>query len=602
MQNGDNRGDNQLPSSQEQLYSEHHEIAYKAALDCVVLLQNNDNILPLASKQHQSSSGTKVTLIGDFCQFPRYQGMGSSKVNSTKEDTVLEHIGQHTDQYVFSRGYYNSDDESDRADNSHKQRKLLIEQAVNDSKDAEAIIIVAGVPESHESEGFDREHISLPTQHNELIQEVCKANSNVIVVLYNGGPVTMPWKDKVKGIVECYLPGQAGARALVEILFGMASPSGKLAESFPLSLNDVPSNRYFPGSSHTVEYREGLNVGYRYYDTARVPVLFPFGHGISYTTFAYENCTCRVIGQQQEEKCGTLPLVQVECTVVNNGSKPGSEIIQLYVHHNNTSTQNRVYHPDQQLQDFAKTEVLGPGQTEQVTFLLTADAFSFFDTGTLKFVMEEGATYEIRLGSSSRDIRWTGTIESADIAGNSTNSSVNIVDPSNDATTCHPPLKDKGSLASPLVVDDATFHDMLGTSPSELMHLSAQSLLQQHVPGRASPQVESVQGMDPNLQVLPHDIHVIHPNSFLSEVEKNGYLGKLFVTIIMKAAETQLEDPNDMNQRKVVQEVVMNTPLRCIATFSQGNMSFGALDLWISLFNGHYRTFIYGFFSSFSRK
>ena len=232
------------------LYGQHHELAYETALECIVLLQNSNRVLPLTSRNgNPLTKPTSVALVGDFCIDPRYQGMGSSRVTSTRVDTVLEHIAAHTEDFTFSRGYSAHDDNDNL---SH-----LTEQAVEAARKAEVVVIFAGVPEIYESEGFDRENIDLPLHHNQLIDRICDVHDKVVVVMSNGGPVAMPWKNKVQAIIEGYLLGQAGARAMVDILFGVCCPCGKLAETFPISLQDVPSDPYFPGHSHTVEYREG---------------------------------------------------------------------------------------------------------------------------------------------------------------------------------------------------------------------------------------------------------------------------------------------------------------------------------------------------------
>jgi beta-glucosidase len=608
MKNGDNTGAHKMPDRGEDLYESHHELAYESALDCVVLLQNNDNMLPLSSKKQSAIKPTKVAIVGDFCRDPRYQGMGSSQVNSTKVDTILEHINMYTDNFVFSKGYCNADaDEEEEEGNQlnifasrHKNNLLkeqkrmdMIEQAVEDAKDAEAVIIMAGVPEIHESEGFDRENLDLPASQNLLIERICEVNPNVIVVLSNGGPVLMPWKNKVKAIVESYLLGQAGARAVLDILFGVASPSGKLTETFPLATTDVPSNNYFPGDPHTVEYREGLNVGYRYYDTAQLPVLFPFGHGLSYASFAYTNCECKVA------QGGEGSLVEVKCTITNEGKRAGAEIVQIYVHHDEAGTS--VYHPEHQLQDFKKTNVLEPGESEELVFNLTAEAFAFFDNGVSAWILEEGAKYEIRIAQSSRDVRWTGSIDIADIVS-SGNCKLNIAKPSEEAHISHPPVTKK-QLVAPLVVNDATFESMLDKHPHDLMHLSAKTMLGRSVAEEA-PLLSCQVGAgvsDPSLRLLPHDIAVIHRNSFLSEIEQNGCFGKTFVNIIMKVMETELDNPNDVRQRKMIREVARNLPIRCLATYSRGSMSFDLLDTLISLFNGHYFQSL-SFFSTSTRK
>lgn len=603
----DETGDNELPESKV-LSQRNHELAYQAALDCIVLLKN-DNILPLSSwastNKEVASTPASVALIGEFCKDPRFQGMGSSKVNAVKIDTVLDNISNYTDQYVYSPGYRNDDIEDDVGPTYDPlqteiidARIKLIRDAVDVAKQAEIVIVMAGVPEIHESEGFDREHLDLPAQHNMLIESICEVNPNVVVVLSNGGPVILPlWKDKVKAIVDGYLLGQASGRAILDILFGVASPSGKLAETFPLSMQDVPSNKYFPGNSHTVEYREGLNIGYRYYDTAKVPVLYPFGHGLSYTNFSYTECDCNVASSPTEANRNTV--LQVYCKITNTGELPGAEIVQVYLHCNNEQTEHAVYHPEHQLQDFHKTKVLHPGESECVYFNLSADAFAFFDVGKSDWILEEDARYEVRIAASSRDIRWTGEVNSAAIA-NSASCNIKIAKPSREAFETHPAMhavagNRKGCVAHPLVVSDDAFRAMLGRDPVELMTLSTRTLLGDSSDGvpleLSTRSVSSSSSQNDDQQqplLLPQEIPLIHRNSLLEEIERNGCFGNLFVRIIVKTMETEMGDPNNKRQQKMIREVARNLPLRCLATFSRGSLSFEVLDSLIATFNGHY--------------
>ena len=611
---GDDKEEHKLPSRPEDLYEQNHELAHQAAVECMVLLQNEDHILPLPPKQSTTATTTaaaataddsqkpmSLALIGDFCRGPRYQGMGSSKVNATKVDTLLEHIGKYTDNFVFSRGYCNADDDDDdgksrsRRAKDDTKRKELLEQAVEVAKSADVVVILAGVPEILESEGFDREHLDLPAQHVALIEQISDVNPNVVVVLSNGGPVVMPWKHKVKAIMEGYLLGQAGAKAMLDVLFGIATPSGKLTETFPLSLTDVPSNSYFPGNSHTVEYREGLNIGYRYYDTVKIPVLFPFGHGLSYTSFSYCDCECKLVTDTSlDSNNEDAPLVRVKCTVTNEGSRPGSEIVQVYVHNSSNPSDLNVYHPEHQLKGFAKTQVLPPGQAEQVEFHLTANDFAMFDIGLAEWILEDGARYEIRVAASSRDIRWTGSISSSDIASAGMSSKIKITRPSEEALSSHPAVtRGRSTMSHPLVVSDASFRAMLDQDPHELMHLSSRSLLG-HTPEGSSIQLARRSSIittdrgDLEVPLLPYDIDMLHRNSFLSEIEQNGCFGKLFTKIIIKAMENEMEDPKDKRQKKMIREVANNLPLRCLASFSRGNMNFHLLDSLIAFFNGQY--------------
>jgi beta-glucosidase len=573
---------NDLEQSQDtnnDLYGQHHELAYKTALECIVLLQNDSRVLPLTSRNvNPLATSTSVALVGDFCIEPRYQGMGSSRVTSTRVDTVLEHIEAHTEDFTFSRGYSAHDDSENPSD--------LIEQAVEAAGKAAVVVIFAGVPEINESEGFDRENIDLPLHHNQLIDRICDVHDKVVVALSNGGPVAMPWKNKVQAIIEGYLLGQAGARAMVDILFGVACPSGKLTETFPISLQDVPSDPYFPGDSHTVEYREGLNVGYRYYDTAKVPVLFPFGHGLSYTEFQYSEASCHV-----QSDPNSKVVARIHCTITNTGTVSGKEIVQIYIHHN--LDHSKVYHPEQELREFAKTRLLQPGESETLTFGLTAEAFVTYDVGVPGWILEEGVDFEIRIGSSSRDIRCTSAITSDDLV----KCGIETAKPSIFAIQSYPPIRADGKdgmiaftpVTHPLLVDDASFANMLGRDPRELMTRSAQSLL-------GLPSFDSTtlsESLDRGLTVeekslIPHDIGVIHRNSFLGEIELSGLIGRMFCSFVYREMEGQLEDSNCQRQRKIMNEISRNLPLRALAAFSSGMLSFEMVDSLIALFNGQY--------------
>ena len=604
----EDENENELPEP-DVLAKENHELAYTAALDCVVLLKNDNNILPLNSQQFSKSSGNAtIALIGDFCQDSRFQGMGSSEVNAVSVEAMLDHIADRADNYLFSRGYKNDDVEDEAEHNSDasrleitREREKLIDHAVEVAKKADVVVLHAGVPEIFESEGFDRSDLNLPAQHNLLIERICEVNSNVIVILSNGGPVLLPpWKEKVKAILAGHLLGQASGRALVDILFGVVSPSGKLAESWPLIAEDIPSDKYFPGNSHTVEYREGLNVGYRYYDTAKIPVLFPFGYGLSYSTFTYTDCECNVLKDTSLADDDTI--VRVQCRVNNIGKVSGAEIVQLFIHNDNSACDRAVYHPEHQLQDFYKTKILNPGESEVVTLDIKARAFSFYDVGISDWILEEGSRYEIRLSASSREIRWTYMIDGSDIC-QLENCQLRTATPSVEAFESHPSLHTRNtatyteeSLSAPLEISDDQFRSMLGRDPSEYLALSTMSLLGENTIDQSltaslrslstTPSMQNEEQQQPLL--LPNNISLFHRNSLLEEIENSGCFASLFSKIVVKAMERELEDPNDKRQRKMIHEVAKNLPLRCLAIFSRGGMSFDVLDSLIAMFNGRY--------------
>ncbi|MGM9594211.1 MAG: glycoside hydrolase family 3 C-terminal domain-containing protein [Candidatus Onthomonas sp.] len=352
----------------------HHAMAMKASEQSVVLLKNEGNILPLAK-------GAKVAVIGDFADTPRYQGAGSSVVNPTKLDSTMGVIGNFDLNVVgFEKGY----------PRVGKGDPAMVSAAVELAKKADYVLLYLGLDEISESEGLDRANMKLPQSQVELLQAVSQANANVIVVMSAGSAVEMPWLDQCKGLVHGYLCGQAGASAVLKVILGDVNPSGKLSETYPVSYEDVPSAPYFPAKERTVEYREGLYIGYRYFETANVPVLFPFGYGLSYTTFAYSDL-------KVTDKKATF-------TLTNTGDRDGAEVAQLYV----SAQCKGVYRPVKELKGFKKV-FLKAGESKQVTIELDDKAFRYFNVKTNKFEIEPGV-YDILIGASVADIKLSGSV------------------------------------------------------------------------------------------------------------------------------------------------------------------------------------------------
>lgn len=359
-----------------------HELSRKAAEKSIVLLKNEDAILPLTKEQ-------KIAVIGSFAKVPRYQGGGSSHINSYKVPSFMDSV-KDVENVSFAKGYHLDKDIDD---------VKLIEEAVTLAKNNEIALIFAGLPDDKESEGFDRDDMELPACQNHLIKAVSEVNKNVIVVLHNGSPVEMPWVDDVKGIVEAYLGGEAIGEAVYNVLFGNVNPSGKLAETFPVKMEDNPSHLFYIGEGDTVEYREGIFVGYRYYDKKKMDVLFPFGHGLSYTSFAYSNMRISDISITDKE------CVEVEIDVTNTGDVYGQEVVQLYV----TQKFSSVIRPEKELKGFEKVS-LDPGETKTVHFTLDKHAFGYYDIEHHDIYVESD-TYEIKIGSSSRNILATEWVD-----------------------------------------------------------------------------------------------------------------------------------------------------------------------------------------------
>ncbi len=359
-----------------------HVLAKEAAEECIVLLKNQDNLLPLGQNE-------KIALVGEMAVKPRYQGVGSSKVNTISVLTAKEEMSYFNAQLTYSRGYDLCSDQVDIE---------LQNEAISIAEEADKVVIFAGLPESWEAEGMDRASMDLPISHTLLIRKIAKVNPNTIVVLSNGAPVAMPWIDEVKGVVEGYLTGQASAGAMAGILFGERSPSGKLAETFPLTLKDTPTYSTFPGGPKIVPYKESIYVGYRYYQKAHRDVLFPFGYGLSYTSFAYSNLR---ISSDSVDKDAYL---SVTFDIENTGDFPGKEICQLYIRHLDPP----IFKPLTELKGFDKI-FLYPSEKKSVTLDLEYNDFAFYDVKIGDWNVLDG-DYQIYIGASSEDIRLTASV------------------------------------------------------------------------------------------------------------------------------------------------------------------------------------------------
>ncbi|MBU9714207.1 glycoside hydrolase family 3 C-terminal domain-containing protein [Evansella tamaricis] len=371
--NGESNKDTKASFDQES----HHQLAIKAAKDSAVLLKNENGILPLTKDKK------KYALIGDLAVHSRYQGSGSSLINPTMIDSVYDAFTEKGIDFQYAKGYDRIDGKTDLD---------LVYEAVEQAKDSDVAIIVAGLPALAESEGFDRDHMKLPLNQTELIKEISAVHDNVVIVLVGGAPVEMPWISEVRGLLNLYLAGQGIGSAAVDLLFGIHNPSGKLAETFGKTYEDYPSASYFPEGPATVEYRESIYVGYRYFDTAKVEPLFPFGYGLSYTTFRFSNL---VLSEREIDENGTL---EVSVNVTNSGDRPGAEVVQLYV----KDTTSHVFKAEKELKRFQKV-FLQPGETVTCQFELDRRAFSFYNVDMEDWCVISGE-YEILIGSSSRDI------------------------------------------------------------------------------------------------------------------------------------------------------------------------------------------------------
>ncbi|KXA99677.1 glycosyl hydrolase family 3 [candidate division MSBL1 archaeon SCGC-AAA259O05] len=364
----------------------HHELAKKVASESIVLLKNQNGLLPLDENNLSS-----LAVVGRMAKEPSLEGGGSSEVELSKVDTPLEEIKKTVDdkiQVSYAPGY----PKSDRVDEE------MAEEALETGKEADVVVLFAGLPRGIESEGYDRENMKLPEIQLELIQKISEVQSNTVVVLNNGSPVsTNAWIGNVPALLEGWLLGQAGGGAIADILFGKVNPSGKLAETFPVSLEDNPSHINFPGENGKVLYGEGLFVGYRYYDEKNIEPQFPFGYGLSYTSFDYSE-----LNLDQKEMDDQEDLT-VTVTVKNTGDLAGKETVQLYVGHEDP----KLTRPPKELKSFKKV-ALKPGESKTVEFTLRGRDFSYYDPSREEWVVETGV-YDILVGSSSRDIRAKST-------------------------------------------------------------------------------------------------------------------------------------------------------------------------------------------------
>lgn len=356
----------------------HHELARKIAGECMVLLKNEEKILPLKKEE-------KIAVIGELATKVRYQGGGSSHINPTKLDNTYEEIVNFagSENIRYARGYDLSIDDTIYE---------LTEEAKQLAIEADKVILFIGLPERYESEGFDRTHLNIPKNQYDLVKVLKSVNENIVVVLSNGSPIEMPFISDVKAILEAYLTGQASGKAICDILYGEVNPSGKLAETFPLKLSDNPSYLNFPGEVDKVEYKEGIFVGYRYYDKKAMEVLFPFGYGLSYTNFEYSNLKISKNEIDDTEK------VTVSVNIKNIGDVFGKEIVQLYI----SDKKSSVIRPEKELKGFEKIG-LEPGEEKEVTFILNKRSFAYYNVDLGDWHVESGE-FEILIGKSSREI------------------------------------------------------------------------------------------------------------------------------------------------------------------------------------------------------
>jgi len=598
-------------ASDEDLFVRHDRLAREIARECIVLLQNRDGLLPLSrdddverAEPSSSSSRRRIGLVGEFARgSPRYQGMGSAFVTPSKltslHDALRTFLGNDdgdgdgkkedalsssssSSVIPFARGYDPDDTDEEAVDLE------LIEEAVCVARDSDVVVACVGLPEILESEGFDRSRTGLPRQHVALVEALTAVHPNVVVVLSHGGIVDVPesFVTGAKAILDGFLLGQAGGPAIVDVLFGVVSPTGRLPETIPIDPDrSVPSSSYFPGTKTTVEYREGLDVGYRYYDSEEIPVRFPFGHGLTYATFEYRNLSTTVEVDEVDAK-----RVKVTLDVRNAGSfsKPVSEVVQLYVR----PIGSRVHRPFQELKDFRKIEI-APGATEPIEFVLDERCFSFWDVGRGDWIVEKKGDddgddeieFEVRIGASSRDVRLTETVrfrtgrEASDLA----------------RSTYPPRRRIHGGASStaggvddlqprPYVVDDETFFARFigdrGTPTST--RTASESLA---IGDEREKEEASAAGGGGGVETTK--TVVITRNTLIVDAARLSRIGNLLLWAGYAIARREVkEGPARERELRMIRANLENTPLRSLAAFSQGALSFRILDVLIHLMNG----------------
>ncbi|MBO5495106.1 MAG: glycoside hydrolase family 3 C-terminal domain-containing protein [Eubacterium sp.] len=360
----------------------HHQIAAEIAEASMQLLKNDGNILPL-------KAGQKVAVIGEMAKSPRYQGAGSSVINCTKITDAYSELEKAGVDIIYAQGYEKSKDEIN---------ETMFADAAAAAQQADVAIVFAGLTEEFEGEGYDRENINMPASHNALIEKVAEANPNTVVVLAGGSVVLMPWLSKVKGLLNSGLGGQATGIAVARILTGAVNPSGKTSETYPVAFEDNPTYGYYPGGPVTSEHRESVYIGYRYYDAAGKEVVFPFGYGLSYTTFEYSDI------KVSADKIKDTDSVTVTFKLKNTGAVDGAEVVQLYV----SDKESTIYRPVKELRAFDKV-FLKAGEEKEVSFTLGKRAFAYYNVNINDWHVESG-DFDILIGASSRDIRLTATV------------------------------------------------------------------------------------------------------------------------------------------------------------------------------------------------
>ena len=490
----------------------HDLLARKAVCESAVLLKN-DNLLP-------ARTDCSIAVIGEFARAPRFQGGGSSKINPNQVTSAIEELTASAISHQFAPGY----DLSGTADSGR-----LTSEAVAAARGKDIVLIYAGLPDEYESEGYDRDNLEMPPEQNALITQLAAINPNTVVLLHTGSPVSMPWLDQVKAVLLLGLGGQNTGGASVDLIFGRVNPSGKLAETYPLNLEDTPASRHF-GQRITTEYRESIYVGYRYYDKAEKAVLFPFGFGLSYTSFEYHDL------KLSSDRIKDTETLTVSLKVKNTGSRAGREIVQIYV----APPASCLYKAESELRAFEKIS-LEAGEEKEITFELSKRAFAYWNVNLHDWHVEIGI-YQIRAGSSSRDIHCQADVEMVSTA------------------------------------DDAIIPDYRVIAPDYYN-------LQQKALDIPAEQFEAVYGsvispaaVDPR--------HSFNLNSTAWDIRKT-VLGKIMIRLARRNIKAMLggKDPKDDHMVRMVDAMLYDMPIRSV---SMGGLPLTLLNGFVMILNRQY--------------
>ena len=495
-------------------YLNHRVLAKQAFEESAVLLKN-DGLLPI-------KEGKSVAVLGAMAKQTRYQGGGSSHIHPTNVTDAISGFSEASGNFVYEPGYSLETEEVD---------EKLLAAAVDAAANKDVVVIFVGLPESFESESFDRTHMNLPKSHTRLIEEVVRKNSNVCVVVYAGSPIEMPWVSQVRSILMAYLPGQEGAGSIADILYGKVNPSGKLAETFPLKLTDTPTYLYF-GENRQSLYCESVFVGYRYYDAANMPVLFPFGHGLSYSSYSYGDISLT----SSEIKEGD-PLT-VSINITNISEVDGKEAVQLYI----APPKSKIYKPVRQLAAFKKV-FIQRGETRTVEFELDKRAFAYYNTQIGDWHVESG-TYKIEIGASSRDIRAV-----REITVTSSRPEVEVPD-----YTAKAPQYYNLDVQTK-IFDKKQFEEVYG-KPIE----------DEKAPGKGE----------------------FTLNSALEDLRNGNLKSKLFYRSVMHGIKKKNKKETQEHLRRMNIVMTREMPLRTVASFSMGKITIEQMDALVMMFNGHF--------------